>query len=97
MPTITIPTIDISKTTLFSYLNGATILFGGVAVCPGLPHNLSAVSGTIATLCGIWMIRIGHLMKDAGEQAAIVPGQPGVQEVPSHEIPNNPAAIPVVK
>lgn len=97
MPTIEIPEIKISKTTLNGYLTTGTILFGGLATAPGIPHWLTATSVTLASLCGVWMLRIGHLMKDADEQSAIVPGQLGVQQVASHEIPNNPSAIPVEK
>jgi hypothetical protein len=44
-------------------------------------------------LAKVW---IGLLQKDPGSVPAIVPGQ-GVQVVAAHEVPDNPAAVPVVK
>jgi len=38
---------------------------------------------------------VGLLQKDAGTTLAIVPGELGVQSVPSHETPDNIAAQPV--
>lgn len=45
---------------------------------------------------GLAKAYIGLLTTDAGTVAAIVPGK-GVETVPSHEIPDSPAAVPIVK
>lgn len=46
-------------------------------------------------LCRAW---IGLLQKDAGTVLAVTPASPIVpMQVPAHEIPNDPAAIPVTK
>jgi hypothetical protein len=40
---------------------------------------------------------ISLIQEDAGVVEAKVAGEPGTQMVPSHEIPNDPAAVPVIK
>lgn len=52
-----------------------------------------AYANIAVALCRVW---IGLLQHDAGTQTALVPGK-GVQSVPSHEIPDSPNAIPVIK
>jgi hypothetical protein len=94
MPTIDIPTINISKTTLNGYLTVGLIVCGLLTRAPHVPIWLSSGAGTVL---GILRIINGHLQQDAGSQPAFILGQLGVQDMPSHEIPNNPAAIPVTK
>ena len=44
---------------------------------------------------GIAKAVLGFFQQDAGTTVALVPGV-GVQTVPSHEVPDSPAAIPVI-
>jgi hypothetical protein len=82
------------RTTVSSIL---TALIGGVPILlgTGLIHGKAAtIAGSILlTSKIIWGT---FFQKDAGRTPAYVPGI-GVQNVPSHEIPDNPAAVPVTK
>lgn len=52
------------------------------------------VSGGLTIAVSIAKAIVGHMTQDAGSTPAVVPGQ-GVQVVPSHEVPDNPAQVPV--
>ena len=61
----------------------------------GIIHGKAAtISLSVVTVSKI--ILSSFFQKDAGQVAAIVPGQPEPVMVPSHEIPDSPNAIPVV-
>jgi hypothetical protein len=55
---------------------------------------VAGASSLVAALCKAWL---GLFQKDAGTVPATLPGVPGVQQVPAHEIPDDPAAKPVIK
>lgn len=92
MPTIDIPTLNISKTTLNGYLTVGMLLCLGLSQAQGVPLWLSAGAGT--TL-GIIRIIIGHLQSDADSTKALVPGIAEPQTVPAHPVPDNPHDIAV--
>lgn len=48
--------------------------------------------GAAQVIGKIW---ISAITKDAGTVPAIVPGKDGIQQVPAHELPDDPNAIPV--
>ena len=75
------------KTTAQGLLSLAVVL---VIAYTALPQGAKWPAIAIALL----KAAISFLQKDAGTTPAYVPGE-GVQNVPSHEIPNNPAAKPV--
>ena len=59
-----------------------------------------AIHGKAATILfsilgGCKLIWAAFFMKDSGSQLAKVPGSLVPQMVPSHEVPDNPAAIPI--
>lgn len=72
---------------LTAFIGGVPILLG-----TGLIHGKAAtIAGSILlTSKVVWGT---FFQKDAGHTPAFVPGV-GVQNVPSHEIPDNPAAVP---
>lgn len=81
------------RTTISSIL---TALIGGVPILlgTGMIHGKAAtIAGSILlTSKVIWGT---FFQKDAGKTPAYVPGK-GIQNVPSHEIPDSPDAIPVI-
>lgn len=68
-----------------------------LAVNPASGKTLVTVSGISTLAAGIAKAVIGAISQDAGTTQAVVPGQPGIQTVPSHEVPNDPQAIAVPK
>jgi hypothetical protein len=61
------------------------------------PSHREIVAGIILnTSLALAKVWISLLQKDAGTVTAVVPNA-GVQQVPAHETPDNPAATPVVK
>jgi hypothetical protein len=92
MPTITVPTINISKTTLNGYLTVALVICGALTQVPHVPLWLS---GGATTILGIWRIVVGTLQQDADSTKALVPGIPEPQMVPAHPVPDNPHDIAV--
>lgn len=50
------------------------------------------VNTSLAILRGV----MGAITKDVGTVPAVIPGQPGIQNVPAHEIPDDPAAKVVI-
>lgn len=81
------------KTTVQSWLT----------VIIGLPPALSAfdnlmppkVAIIISVSAAIAKVVLGQFQQDAGVSLAVLPGQTTPQAVPSHEVPNDPAAVPV--
>lgn len=65
---------------------------GGIGTVHIATWVVIGVNGALA-LCRTW---VGLITKDADTIPAIVPGQPGVQNVPAHPVPDNPAAKPVL-
>jgi hypothetical protein len=82
----------ISLTTLNGYLSAGIYVCLGLLAIPSIPQKYSAVIGGVLV---VLRVVSGHLQNDAGSTPALVPGVAGVQQVPSHEIPDNPAAVPV--
>jgi hypothetical protein len=95
--TINIPTINISPTTANGYLETIAIICGSVAAESSLPPKVRAIAGSIASIALGIRIRIGHAQKDAGQQEALVPGSATPIQVPSHEVPDSPVAVPVTE
>lgn len=92
MPTITIPDIKISKTTLNGYLTCGLIVCVSLTQAPNVP--IWASTGA-ATILGILRIIVGHLQSDADLTKAIVPGIVEPQIVSAHPVPDNPHDIAV--
>jgi hypothetical protein len=95
MPSITIPDIKISQTTLNSYLSFGMMICAGLLSQPQLlPPKYSAIVGGIL---GVLRVISGHYQKDAGTQLAVTPDSPSPKLVPSVEVPVDPNSTPVVK
>lgn len=92
MPTITIPDISISKTTLNGYLTVGLVVCGALTQAPHVPLW---VSGGAGSLLGVLRIVIGYLQQDADVTKALVPGVAEPQMVPAHPVPDNPKDIAV--
>jgi len=89
--TITLP--NFAKTTLAGYLTAGMAICAGLLSVPQLlPQKYVAVIGGILT---VLRVTVGHLQQDAGTTQAIVSGNALPSIVPSHELPDNPAAVPV--
>ena len=89
--TINIP--NVSKTTVNGYLTaGMTVCAALLSQPQLLPQRYTVVIGGVLA---VLRIVTGHAQADAGQQLAQVPGQPSPQLVASHEVPNNPAEVPI--
>lgn len=53
------------------------------------------LSGALTTVVALSKVIVGHMTQDAGTQLAFVPATKAVEVVPSHELPNDPAAVAV--
>jgi len=87
------------KSTAAGLLSGYLAIVGPVtAYLATTPNPTGTKIAGAMTLAGViaraWL---GVIQKDAGSTPAIVPGSPVVQQVPSHETPDQPGAIPVTK
>jgi hypothetical protein len=83
---------------VFGVLNLATVVLA--VISPKYPNAVWIAIGTavVSTLTQMVKAKIGVAQKDAGEQLALTPESPNnATIVPSHEQPNDPAAIPVVE
>lgn len=95
MPTITVPDIKISQTTLSGYLSAGMVICAALLSQPQLlPQKYTAIVGGVLT---VLRVITGHLQKDAGTQLAITPDSPSPKLVPAVEIPVDPNAIPITK
>lgn len=65
---------------------------GGIGTVHVATWVVIGVNASLA-LCRTW---VGLITKDADTVTAIVPGQPGIQNVPAHPIPDDPTAKVVV-
>jgi hypothetical protein len=73
-----------------------TFLLTGIPVLLGTGAIHGKAAAVLFSLCGgCKLIWAAFFMKDSGSQLAQVPGSLIPQMVPSHEVPDNPAAIPV--
>lgn len=81
---------NISKTTINGILSCAIAVIVAVAA---LPPKLAIPVYILAAL----RAAAGYLQQDAGTTEALVPGSPNPVPVPSHEMPNDPSAVPVAK
>jgi hypothetical protein len=89
--TINLPAV--SKTTINGYLTGGMVLCAALLSQPNLlPQKYTVIIGGILTAL---RVITGHLQTDAGTTPALVLGSATPQLVPSHEIPDSAAAIPV--
>jgi hypothetical protein len=55
-----------------------------------IPAKWVLYLGAAQIIGKVW---IGLISQDAGTVQAVIPGQPGIQTVPSHEIPDDPKAV----
>ena len=84
----------ISQTTLNGYLSVGISVCVALLEVPSIPKQYIA---SIGAVLAVLRVISGHMQQDAGKQLADVPGAPTPQLVPSHETPDNPAAVPVTK
>lgn len=81
-------------TTVSGFLVAGDVTTGGVNAGAIHVSTWVVVSINIAlALCRVW---VGMLQTDSGKTTAVVPGNPAPVAVPSHEVPNDPAATPVI-
>ena len=87
------------KTTIQGLLSFVVItgIFIQFQPLPVVPEWFKPWALDAAWFLGFAKFLLAIMQKDAGTVTAVVPGIPGVQSVPSHEIPDSPAAVPVVK
>lgn len=87
------------KSTASAYLTVALTVGGFVtsylATIPTPSHWQVELSGGLTTAVTIMKLIVGHMTVDSGSTLAVVPGDVKPEVVPSHEIPDNPAATPV--
>lgn len=87
------------KSSVQGFLSFAVItlltLQGYLAVMAPSP-TLNKVLLGVNIAIGLAKAWIGLLQTDAGTVPAYVPGK-GIENVPSHELPDSPTAVPVVK
>jgi len=99
MTTITIPTIKDWKTTAAGILSAFIGTVGPVtAYLATTPNpNATKICGGLTLAAAIARIWLGLIQKDAGSQLALVPGSATPVDVPAHQTPDDPAAIPIHK
>jgi hypothetical protein len=85
------------KTTLAGILSAFLAVVGPLTAYLAEHNNATAtdISGGLTVAAAIARIVLGIMQKDAGTVQAIVPGSVTPQAVPSHEVPDSPAATPV--
>jgi hypothetical protein len=82
------------KSTVSGFLTLTLITTGILATLPQViayPKTLGVVLGVQAVAKG-W---IAWISQDAGTTLAVTPASPTPVAVPSHEVPDNPTAVPV--
>jgi hypothetical protein len=80
---------------LCSFLMATGLFVAGYFALNQSPNALK-ITAVATFVSGLAKVYIGMLSTDGGKTAAIVPGSAGIQMVASHEVPDNPAATPVV-
>jgi hypothetical protein len=70
-------------------------IIGLGAIAPSLSILSPKVAGALVAAGAVAKVILGVSQKDAGVTLASTPS--GVETVPSHEIPDNPNAVPVTK
>lgn len=87
------------KSTASAYLTVAFTIGGFVtSYLATIPHPTPweiQLSGGLTTAVAIMKLIVGHMTQDKGNELAVVPGNATPVVVPSHEVPDNPAATPV--
>lgn len=73
-----------------------TFVSGYLVITPNSPRWLVGVSGVATLLAALGRRGVGRIQVDAGTTPAILPGSSEVQMAPSHEVLDDPAAVPVV-
>lgn len=87
------------KSTWAAYLTIASIGGGSVisylATIPSPTHWQLKLVSILTAATAVSRVILGHMMQDGGTQLAFVPATGIVEAVPSHEVPNDPAAVAV--
>jgi hypothetical protein len=86
------------KSTLSGLLTLCLTTTGAVMAIPDVRSVMSAKLWiSLLIVQGVGKTWVSLIQEDAGVVEAKVAGEPGTQMVPAHEIPNDPAAVPVIK